>query len=164
MSALGSIKAQARALLPGDCFLRRDQQLRALFVTDFPRRHPALSSDVQKRLAEGGFSVTEEQGLWRIDLSRDRQLAFLRALPVPILPEVSDDNLPLRSLCRRLLSQGCTDADLQPWEAVKRVILRLDAGELPLLINELSDLCAVYKRKKQPLPTAVVSLLLYHDD
>ena len=52
MSALNGIRAQARALLPGDCFLRRDQQLRALFATDFPRGHPDLAADVKKQLMQ----------------------------------------------------------------------------------------------------------------
>lgn len=163
MSALNGIRAQARALLPGDCFLRRDQQLRALFATDFPRRHPDLANDVKKQLMQNGFDVTEEKDLWRLDLNRTAQLAFLQSLPLLPLPSVQEADLPLYSLCRSLLHQGLVPAEQQPWDAVRHVLLRLDAGEKERLTEELVALCALLKRKKMPLPTAAVSLLLSHE-
>ena len=163
MSALDCIRAQARALLPGECFLRRDQQLRALFVTDFPRRHPDMAANVKAQLQNGGFSVTEDKGLWLLDLNTEKRLAFIQSLPAVSMPEASDDALPLLSLCRRLCSQGDVSPEDQPWDALRLVLLRLDAGETTRLYNELSTLCAVLKRKKAPLPAAAVSLLLTSD-
>ena len=164
MSALTVIRTQARALLPGECFLRRDQQLRALFVTDFPRRHKEQALSVRQIFEENGFCVTEDKGLWLLDLNREKQLAFIQAQSERPLPAATDDNLQLVSLCRRLLSQGSVDAQLQPWYIVRRVLLRLDAGETALLVKELSDVCALSKRKKTPLATVVVSLLLHHEE
>lgn len=162
MSALEQIRAQARALLPGPCFLHRDQQLRALFVTDFPRRQPDAAQGALLALSANGFCVTEEKGLWRIDLSREAQCAFLRALPAPALPDLTENTLPLHALCRRLMSQGSTAPEQQPWDIVRLALLRLDAGQTAQLINELSGHCAVLKRKKAPLPTSVVALLIHH--
>lgn len=164
MSALTGIRTQARALLPGDCFLRRDQQLRALFVTDFPRRHKEAAFSVRQNLEENGFCVTEEKGLWLLDLSRERQIAFIQAQTAVLLPAATDEDLPFVSLCRRLLAQGNVAAALQPWDTVRRALLRLDAEEADLLSKELSDICALSKRKKTPLAAAVVSLLLHHKE
>lgn len=157
MSTLSVLRQSTRALLPGDCFLRRDQQLRALFVTDFPRRQPDLAEETQKKLQSAGFEITEEKGLWLIDLCPQARFDFIAALPVPEIR--SDLPLEIKSLCRSLLSQGATPAEMQPWEPVKRTLTRLDTGETELLIQELSALLAQYKRQKLPLPTAIVSLL-----
>ena len=157
MSTLSVLRQSARALLPGDCFLRRDQQLRALFVTDFPRRQPDLAEETQKKLQSCGFEITEEKGLWLIDLCPDARADFIASLPVPEIR--SDLPLEIKSLCRSLLSQGATPTEIQPWEPVKRALTRLDTGETELLIQELSALLAQYKRQKLPLPTAIVSLL-----
>lgn len=161
MSTLSALRQSARALLPGACFLRRDQQLRALFVTDFPRRQPDLISDALQKLQSGGFQITEEKGLWLIDLSPKAQIDFILSLPAPEIR--TDLPLEIKSLCRSLLSQGVTPAEMQPWEPVKRTLTRLDAGETALLLPELSALLAQYKRQKSPLPTAIVSLLNQED-
>lgn len=157
MSELSVWRQRARALLPGECFLRRDQQLRALFVTDFPRRQKEKAAETLSLLQQNGFTVTESKGLWLIDLAPQTQTAFISSLPAP---EISCD-LPLgiASLCRSIMAFGAQNADKQPWEAVKLALLRLDAAEEQLLISELRALCAKYKRQKTPLPTAVVSLL-----
>ena len=162
MSMLCALRQSARALLPGDCFLRRDQQLRALFVTDFPRRHADLKEKALDHLQSGGFSVTEDKGLWLLDLNEKAQQEWLSSLPAPVIK----DELPLEisALCRSLLSRGVTPAADQPWEAVKRTLLRLDAGEMSLLLNELRALCAQYKRQHVPLPTAIVTLINMEDD
>lgn len=162
MSRLSVLRQTARALLPGDCFLRRDQQLRALFVTDFPRRHADKIEDALSALASGGFTITDAKGLWLLDLSPAAQQSFIAALPAPMLK----DQMPLEicALCRSLLSQGQTPAAQQPWEAVKRTLLRLDAKEADLLIPELRALCAQYKRQKTSLPTAIISLLNEEDE
>lgn len=161
MSRLSALRQSARALLPGACFLRRDQQLRVLFVTDFPRRHPDLTDTALNQLHAGGFSVAEEKGLWLLDLSAKAQVSFIASLPAPIIAK----ELPLevQSLCRSLLSQGEAPCDMQPWEPIKRALLRLDAGEKDLLIPELRALLAQYKRQKSPLPTAIVALLTKED-
>ncbi|MBQ4552213.1 MAG: hypothetical protein IJA59_04615 [Clostridia bacterium] len=156
MSTLSNWRQSARALLPGDCFLRRDQQLRALFVTDFPRRHPDLTAETLHSMQSAGFEITEEKGLWLIDLCPQAQFAFISSLPEPRIR--NDLPLEIQSLCRSLLSQGITPAHLQPWKAVKRALLRLDAGEEALLIPELRAILAQYKRQKTALPTAIVSL------
>lgn len=158
MSTLSALRQSARALLPGDCFLRRDQQLRALFVTDFPRRHPQQANDALQLLEKNGFSVTESGGLWRLDLQPAAQQAFISMLPAPCMQ--TSWPLETRSLCRSLLSRGAQPADIQPWEPIKRALLRLDAGEEALLLSELRALCAQYKRQNAPLPTAIVSLLI----
>lgn len=162
MSMLDAWRQRARALLPGECFLRRDQQLRALFVTDFPRRHVDSAEKARILLLENGFTVAESKGLWLLDLHPDAQTELITALPAPEIP----DALPLEiiSLCRSLLSRGATDANNQPWEAVKLTLLRLDANEIHLLIPELRALTAQYKRQKMPLPTAIVSLLVQYKE
>ncbi len=162
MSTLSALRQSARALLPGECFLRRDQQLRALFVTDFPRRHASDAEKTRLLLQENGFVITEEKGLWLLDLSPSAQQRFISALP----PPAADRILPpeIYALCRSLLSRGETPPEAQPWEAVRLALLRLDAREEHLLIPALQALTAQYKRQKQPLPTAVVSLLLHRED
>lgn len=157
MSTLSVWRQRARALLPGACFLRRDQQLRALFVTDFPRRQPENAETALSHLQAAGFAVTESKGLWLLDLSAEAQVEFIRSLPTPTIR----DDLPLeiRSLCRSLMAGGPQDADKQPWEAIKLVLARLEVKEIHLLIPELRALTAQYKRQKTPLPTAIVSLL-----
>jgi len=162
MSRLNALRKKARALLPGDCFLRRDQQLRALFVTDFPRKNPLLKEKTLILLQERGFTATEEKGLWLLDLSKAAQCDFIASLPAPCVSPACP--LHVSSLCRSLLSAGTVPAHLQPWEAVRKTLLRLDAKEIHLLIPELRLLCAEYKRKKTPLPTCIVSLLTDKED
>lgn len=157
MSTLSVWRQRARALLPGVCFLRRDQQLRALFVTDFPRRQPDNAEKTLSHLQAAGFTVTESKGLWLLDLNAEAQAEFIRSLPTPMIRE--DLPLEIRSLCRSLMSGGPQEANKQPWEAIKLVLARLDAKETHLLIPELRALTAQYKRQKTPLPTAIVSLL-----
>ena len=157
MSMLFAWRQQARALLPGACFLRRDQQLRALFVTDFPRRQPSMAAQVLTSLQEAGFTVTDCKELWLLDLSEKARAEWIRSLPAP---QISPDGpLEITSLCRSLLANGAQEAEKQPWEAIKRTLLRLDSGETQLLIPELRALTAQYKRQKTPLPTAIVSIL-----
>lgn len=162
MSTLSALRQSARALLPGECFLRRDQQLRALFVTDFPRRHAPEAGSVRLALQEGGFEVTEEKGLWLLDLGPSAQQRFIASLPAPVISRTLSPEI--YSLCRSLLSRGATPPENQPWEAVRLTLLRLDAKEAHLLIPTLQALTAQYKRQKQPLPTVVVSLLLAQED
>jgi len=162
MSTLSVWRQSARALLPGACFLRRDQQLRALFVTDYPRRNADTKESALSALSENGFSVTEDNGLWLVDLSKEAQLHYLSSLPAPrIKPELP---IEISSLCRSLLSHGVTPNENQPWEAVKRTLIRLDAKETSLLIPELRALTAQYKRQRKPLPTAIVSILNMQED
>ena len=162
MSTLSVWRQSARALLPGACFLRRDQQLRALFVTDYPRRNADTKESALSALSENGFSVTEDNGLLLVDLSKEAQLHYLSSLPAPrIKPELP---IEFSSLCRSLLSHGVTPNENQPWEAVKRTLIRLDAKETSLLIPELRALTAQYKRQRKPLPTAIVSILNMQED
>ena len=162
MSTLSVWRQSARALLPGACFLRRDQQLRALFVTDYPRRNADTKESALSALSENGFSVTEDNGLWLVDLSKEAQQHYLFSLPAPrIKPELP---IEISSLCRSLLSHGVTPNENQPWEAVKRTLIRLDAKETSLLIPELRALTAQYKRQHKPLPTAIVSILNMQED
>lgn len=161
MSILGGLRQSARALLPGDCFLRRDQQLRALFVTDFPRRHPDIKESTLQSLCSNGFAAAEENGLWLLDLKEEARLAFILSLPAPAVKNGCP--LEIRSLCRSLLSRGAVPAQMQQWEPIKRTLLRLDSGQEALLLSELRALCAQYKRQSAPLPTAIVSLLTKED-
>ena len=142
--------------------MRRDQQLRALFVTDYPRRNADSKEAALSALSENGFSVMEENGLWLVDLSKDAQLRYLSSLPAPCIR--SDLPIEISSLCRSLLSHGVTPNENQPWEAVKRTLIRLDAKETSLLIPELRALTAQYKRLHTPLPTAIVSILNTQED
>ncbi|MBR5230823.1 MAG: hypothetical protein IKW00_01090 [Clostridia bacterium] len=142
--------------------MRRDQQLRALFVTDFPRRNGDQKENALSALREKGFTVTEEKGLWLLDLGEEARCGFIASLPAPAIS--ADLPLPVAALCRSLLFGGATPPSQQPWEAVKRTLLRLDAGEMHLLIPELRLLCARYKRQKTPLPTCIVSLLDCKED
>ncbi len=162
MNMLSVWRQRARALLPGECFLRRDQQLRALFVTDFPRRNALSKEKALENLAQSGFVVTESKGLWLLDLNVKAQAELIVSLPAPEIPAALP--LEITSLCRSLLAFGASIADNQPWEAVKLALLRLDANETHLLIPELRALTAQYKRQKRPLPTAVVSLFMLYKE
>ncbi len=162
MSTLSALRQSVRALLPGVCFLRRDQQLRALFVTDFPRRHADMQEEALRALQSGGFTITESHGLWLIDLGEDAQRDLIASLPAPTIK--NDLPLTISSLCRSLLAHGITPAARQPWEPIKRALLRLDAKEEELLITGLRALCAQFKRQKTPLPTAIVSLFNEEDN
>lgn len=154
MTALQPLRDALRACLGPRVLLRRDQTMRALFLCDAPRRLPDAANR-RARLEAAGFAVTEENGLWRVDLSPARQIAFLAACAPGSLPR----DIALRSLCRSLLAPGDTPPERQPWPPVRQTLLCLDAGDTPRLLRELRAAAAVCKRRHTPLPTAAAYLI-----
>lgn len=160
MSCLGILQTEIRAHLDGAGFLRRDRDARALFVTDYPQRNPDASA-VGQCLFDNGFSVSEEGKLWRIDLTPSRQRMWIDALPHHALPErISDELLPLASLCRSLLASGDVPSCDQPWPMIRQTLLLSDSGEKQRLWQVLSAQTAIYKRTHTPLPTAAAYIII----
>ncbi len=160
MSCLEILQTEIRAHLDGAGFLRRDRDARALFATDYPQRNPDAPA-AKQRLFDNGFSVSEENNLWRIDLTPDRQKTWIGALPHHALPEhIPDELLPLASLCRSLLANGDVSSDNQPWPMIRQTLLLSDSGEKQRLWQTLSAQTAVCKRAYAPLPTAAAYVII----
>lgn len=155
MSALDGFRQELRALLGNTVLLRRDQTARALFISDAPRRLPNAAR-VRSQIEQAGFQITEENALWRIDLHPARRSACWPALPDAPLPQ----SLPLRALCRSLLSGEDLPLSRQPWPYIRLTLLRLDAGECESLYRELSAAVAVLKRTHAPLPRAAAYIIM----
>lgn len=154
MSALDGFRTELRALLGDGVFLRRDRTMRVLFVCDAPRRRPDPES-LRAALNDAGYEAEEENGLWRIDLSPARRIAWLTALAPGRMPE----DLRLASLCRSLLRSEATPPERQPWPILRQTLLYLDAGETDRLFDALSGEIALRKRAHAPLPTAAAYLI-----
>ena len=136
-------------------FLRRDQE-EGLFVSDYPRYGDADA--VSARIEKAGFRVTVTDGLARITPEIKTTAALLDAAPVR-MPAVTDENLFLHSLARRLAE---TDAPLTPeteqtvWTALKY----LDAGDLTGLYRFLSPAAALVQRQHCALPGGLGKIIL----
>ena len=160
MSCLEILQTEIRAHLDGAGFLRRDRDARALFVTDYPQRNSDASA-ARQRLFDNGFSVSEENNLWRIDLTPDRQRTWIDTLPRCALPEhIPDELLPLASLCRSLLASGDATSCDQPWPIIRQTLLLSDSSEKQRLWQVLSAQTAICKRTHTPLPTAAAYIII----
>lgn len=144
MSALDAFRQELRACLGPDAFLKRDRDMRALFVCG---RDPGTPE---------GYEITREGSVFRIDLSPVRQRAFIGGLtpgPAPADPRWAH-------LCRCLLT--AEPAPEQPWEPIRRTLLLLDAGEYERLLAFLTADAAIRKRRHAPLPAACAYLIQEH--
>ena len=155
MSMLDAFRHELRAQLGNAVLLRRDQSMRALFISDAPRRLPACA-DIRAHLEQMGYQISEEEGLWRIDLSPARRIQALSMLPTAPLPQ----SPCLRALCRSLLSGEDLPLERQPWPYIRLTLLRLDAGQTEMLWRELSAAVAVLKRTHAPLPRASAYIIM----
>lgn len=157
MSTLSALRLEVRTYLDGRCFLRRDRDARALFITDYPRCR-ADAMQAHENLVRAGFEVTQQNGLWRIDLAPARCAAFIAAVAPRPLPDSAP--LPVLTLCRSLLSQGDVPPDRQPWPPLRSLLLHLEEGRLAPLVRDLSADIAVLKRTHAPLPSAAAYILI----
>ena len=160
MSCLEILQTEIRAHLDGAGFLRRDRDARALFVTDYPQRNLDAPA-AKQRLFDNGFSVSEENNLWRIDLTPSRQRMWIDTLPRRALPErIPDELLSLASLCRSLLASGDVPSCDQPWPMIRQTLLLSDSSEKQRLWQVLSAQTAICKRTHTPLPTAAAYIII----
>ena len=154
MSVLHPWRQTLRPLIPKG-FLRRDQG-DGLFVSDYPRygEAEAVSACIEK----AGFQVTVLDGLARITPETETCEALLNAAPA-CLPAVTDENLFLHSLARRI-AEG--NAPLTPetekivWTALKY----LDAGDMTGLYRFLSPAAALAQREHCALPGRLGRMIL----
>ncbi|MBR4537349.1 MAG: hypothetical protein IKO52_00730 [Clostridia bacterium] len=154
MNALDPWRQTLRPLIPKG-FLRRDQG-DGLFVSDYPRYGDAeiASAHIEK----AGFRVEILDGLARITPETETLTALLNAVPVR-MPTVTDENLFLHSLARRIAE---TNAPLTP-EAEKTVwtaLKFLDAGDMLGLYRFLSPAAALAQRQRFSLPAGLGRLIL----
>ena len=135
--------------------MRRDQG-DGLFVSDYPRYGDV--ENVSARIEKAGFRVLVKDGLARITPESSACEALLNAAPA-CLPIVTDENLFLHSLARRIAD---TDAPLTPEneKAVWAALKYLDAGEMPGLYRFLSPAAALAQRQQQPLPGGLGRMIL----
>ncbi len=156
MNALDPWRQTLRPLISKG-FFRRDQG-DGLFVSDYPRYGEAEA--ISTRIETAGFRVNVTDGLARITPERSTCEALLNAAPA-CLPTVTDENLFLLSLARRIAE---TDAPLTPetektvWTALKY----LDAGDISSLYRFLSPAAALAQRQHHNLPGGLGRLILYH--
>ena len=144
MSALDAFRVELRACLGPDVFLKRDRDMRALFVCG--KAPEALE----------GYEIWREGPLFRVDLAPDRQRAFIQSLspgPRPRDPRWAH-------LCRCLLT--AEPAPEQPWPPIRQTLLLLDAGEYERLLPLLTADLALRKRAHAPLPAACAYLIQQH--
>lgn len=144
MSALDTLRAELRACLGPDVFLKRDRDMRALFVCG---KAPG---------ALNGYEIWREGTLYRVDLTPEGQRAFLQSLTPGPMPA----DLRWAHLCRCLLTGE--PAPEQPWEPVRQTLLLLDAGEYERLHALLTADTAIRKRTHAPLPVACAYLIQEH--
>lgn len=91
-----------RALTASPCMIKKDRAGRAFFISDFNKR--ADNPDAARgRLEAAGYACTEEGGLALIDWTPEGYAAWYEALPDIALPALSDENAPIRGLCRILM-------------------------------------------------------------
>lgn len=155
MSMLDAYRQEIRAQLDAKCLLRRDQAARALFITDYPRR-AAQTNTAKQNLLALGYTVTEDKGLWLLDLSParyERDFAALAPQPhAPLSPE-------MRALCRSLRVITPPPVQNQPLQYLRLTLLRLDEKKADKLFGELSAAAAMLKRTHAPLPAAAANII-----
>ncbi len=144
MSALDAFRGELRACLGPEVFLKRDRDMRALFVC---ARDPG---------APAGYAVGREGAVFRVDAAPARQRAFIAGLR----PGPQPRDLRWAHLCRCLLTQA--PAPEQPWEPIRQTLLLLDAGETERLLRLLTADTAIRKRTHGPLPAACAYLIQEH--
>ncbi len=154
MSVLDPWRQALRPLIPKG-FLRRDQR-DGLFVSDYPRYGDAPA--VSARIESAGFRAAISDGLAHIVPEAENAAALLNAAPA-CMPSITDENLFLHSLARRIAE---SDAPLTPetektvWTALKY----LDAEDMPGLYRFLSPAAALAQRQRLLLPGGLGRMIL----
>lgn len=154
MSALDPWRQTLRPLIPKG-FLRRDQR-DGLFISDYPRYGDAEA--ISARIEKAGFQVTVSDSLARIIPEMTTCEALLNAAPAG-QPTVTDENLFLHSLARRILDSGApltSETEKTVWTALKY----LDAGDMQGLYRFLSPAAALAQRQHRPLPAGLGRMIL----
>ena len=141
MSALDTFRQEVRARLGPDVFLKRDRDMRALFV---------CTADPGSLT---GYAIRREGALYRLDAAAARQRAFIAGLEPGPLPR----DLRWAHLCRCLLA--AEPAPEQPWEPIRQTLLLLDVGDTERLMRLLTADTAIRKRTHAPLPAACAYLI-----
>ena len=154
MNALDPWRQALHPLIPKG-FLRRDQG-DGLFVSDYPRYGDAEA--VSARIEKAGFRVHVADGLACIAPERPTCEALLNAAPA-CLPTVTDENLFLHSLARRIAERNAPltpETEKTVWTALKY----LDAGDMQGLYRFLSPAAALAQRQHHFLPGGLGRLIL----
>ena len=160
MSALDALRLRASAALHQKGFLRRDRLGTALFVTDYCKRTTDLSEAIAA-LTAAQFTVSERNGLWQLDLTKDGWTAFIRSIPSCPVPPLTDENLPLYSLATRLTRHPVA-AEVQPIAPIRLTLLCLDASDEKRLLRELPPMLADCLKQKLPVPEAAGRLIAHY--
>ena len=154
MNVLDAWRQALRPLIPKG-FLRRDQG-DGLFVSDYPRYGEADS--ISARLEKAGFRVEIADGLARVTPETETLAALLNAVPA-CLPAVTDENLFLHSLARRI-AEGNALLTPETEKTVGTALKYLDAGDMPGLYRFLSPAAALAQRKHLFLPAGLGRMIL----
>ena len=154
MKMLDAWRREVRSLVPrGFVRISRGE---GLFASDYPRFDGAQA--VTRALRQAGYQVTQEGPLARIDGTKEKYTAFLRALPCAC-PIPSDDTLAAFSLARRLMEVPPPLED-QPLFWIGSWIKIVDAGHFAQAEETLAAYTALCQRLHQPLPAAAGKILL----
>lgn len=152
----GHIRAITALIGPG-AFVRRDNQGRALFVTDAARTLPDNRlAEVQKRLAQAGYLIRDDKGLLLLDWPQEGYQQFLQQLdstnsqpanvaPTPHQPEIEG----MLAILQR--HPGVLTADMLPL-FLKALHLWDREQTLPLLRLAGESLAIALRNKKSPPP------------
>ncbi len=154
MNVLDPWRRALRPLIPRG-FLRRDQG-DGLFVSDYPRYGDAEA--VSARIEAAGFQAEIAGGLARIAPETSTAAALLDAA-APCQPTVTDENLFLYSLARRIAGANAPltpETEKAVWTALKL----LDAGDMQGLYRFLSPAAALAQRRHRPLPGGLGRMIL----
>ncbi len=155
MSALTPWRRELRALIPRG-FLRRDQDAAYLFVSDYPRFPEA--ERVTRSLAEAGFLPRITGSLCHLQAADEKYIALFAALPCPATAP-RDDTLYAFSLAQRLLKAD-VPLEKQPLRLLGQWMKRLDGADARA-VDDIAACCALYQRRRLPLPSAAGKLILY---
>lgn len=154
MKPLDGWRGELRGLIPRG-FLRRDQGIEAVFISDYPRL--ADERAVTRRLTDAGYRVQISGSLAHIDGTEEKYLSLLSALPCPS-PPPRDDTLYHWSLAQRLL-RAQTPLESQPLPLLGQWMKRLEAGDEGA-IRDIAAYAARCQREGMPLPAAAGKLIL----
>ena len=155
MKILDPWRGILRPLIPRG-FLRRDQG-DGLFISDYPRH--GEEERVTRAIESAGFTVSIDNGLARIDGTRDTYEALLGNCQAFAVLKSSEENSYLYALAQRL-ARTQTPWAQQPLAPIRLVLKCLDAEEFHTLEEKLPPMIAFLQREHQPLPAAAGILLL----
>ena len=155
MKILDPWRGILRPLIPRG-FLRRDQG-EYLLISDYPRHGNA--EEVTRAIEQAGFTVSVENGLARLDGTRETYKCLLRDCQEPPLFEPHEESRYLYALAKRLC-RAQTPWEQQPLAPLRLVLKCLDAGDWDTLEDKLPPMIALLQREHQPLPSAAGILLL----